>query len=66
MSADHDEICFRLETYGITIDKDIFLSNGRLGLDWYNEWFKFRTSLEQQQHNQEGKNTTVTNIILPR
>jgi hypothetical protein len=65
-STDHDEVCFRLETYGITIDKDIFLSNGRLGLDWYNEWFKFRTSLEQQQHNQEGKNTTVTNIILPR
>jgi hypothetical protein len=32
LSTDHDKICFRLETYGITLDKDIFLSNGRLAL----------------------------------
>jgi len=44
----HDEICFELETYGIHIDKTICLPNGRLGLDWYNEWIKCRESIEQE------------------
>ena len=66
LSTNHDQLCFRLETSGITLDKDMFLSNGMLGLDLHKECFKFRTSSEQQQHQQQEKNTAVTNIILPR
>ena len=66
LSTNHDQLCFRLETSGITLDKDMFLSNGMLGLDLHKECFKFRTPSEQQQHQQQEKNTAVTNIILPR
>ena len=69
LSTNHDQLCFRLETSGITLDKDMFLSNGMLGLDLHKECFKFRTSSEQQQQQQQQqqeKNTAVTNIILPR
>ena len=79
LSKNHDEICFRLETYGIIIDKEIFLPNGRLGLGWYKEWFQFRAAIErqdelqfqqqqrQQHHNQHHKNKNIgTNMIFPR
>lgn len=81
LSKNHDEICFRLETYGIIIDKEIFLPNGRLGLGWYKEWFQFRAAIERQDelqfqqqqhqqhhnHNQHHKNKNIgTNMIFPR
>ena len=75
LSKNHDEICFRLETYGIIIDKEIFLPNGRLGLGWYKEWFQFRAAIERQDelqfqqqqhqqhhnhnHNQHHKNKNI-------
>jgi len=38
----HNDICFKLETFGIPIDKEIFLPNGELGLKWFNEWLNCR------------------------
>ncbi|OEU10934.1 hypothetical protein FRACYDRAFT_246809 [Fragilariopsis cylindrus CCMP1102] len=46
---DHDELCFRLETFGIPIDRKNFLPNGHLGLGRYEEWIKSRESLEASQ-----------------
>ena len=55
LSTNYDQLCFRLETSGITLDKDMFLSNGMLGLDLHKECFKFRTSSEQQQHQNKKR-----------
>lgn len=47
-SKDHNDICFRLETYGIPIDKQLFKPNGQLGLIWYKEWINYRESQEKE------------------
>lgn len=53
IKTNHDELCFELDTYGIPIDKSIFLPNGHLGLDWHKEWLSIRYAIESSQRKQE-------------
>lgn len=64
--ASHDEICFRLETYGIQVDKTILLENGHLGMMWYNQWIQWRETAETAtvgRGSNAATNTTEITII---
>lgn len=59
-TTDYDEMCFKLETFGISIDRSIFLPGGRLGLDWHMEWLKTRELIEEEERSkQEHENTNL-------
>jgi len=62
-STNHDEICFQLETFGIPIDKEIFLPNGHLGLKWYNEWIKCREQQESISSSTDNNNNKNNNYV---
>merc|ERR1712072_1210471 len=51
----HDNLCFKLETFGIPIERAIFLPNGRLGLSWYREWMKCLESREKEVEERTEK-----------
>jgi len=62
-STNHQEICFQLETFGIPIDKEIFLPNGHLGLKWYNEWIKCREQQESISSSTDNNNNKNNNYV---
>ncbi|VEU33822.1 unnamed protein product [Pseudo-nitzschia multistriata] len=67
--ARHDDICFRLETYGIHVDKCILLENGHLGMAWYNQWIRLRGVAEVEMVASSGTATTPRTIdttIVPK
>jgi len=59
-SMDHDELCFKLETFGIPIDKTIFLPNGYLGLQWHHKWIRSQQFIEEEE---EEKNRTMMQMM---
>mmetsp|Transcript_594 Transcript_594/g.1427 ORF Transcript_594/g.1427 Transcript_594/m.1427 type:complete len:752 (+) Transcript_594:258-2513(+) len=65
--ASHDEICFRLETYGIHVDRTILLENGHLGMAWYNEWIQLReaTETEVQPIGSGSAKSTIETTVVP-
>merc|ERR1712226_727348 len=46
-------MCFRLETYGISIDKNIFLPHGRLSVEYHLAWLKIRENIEKKEEIKE-------------
>eukprot|EP00536_Pseudo-nitzschia_multiseries_P008200 jgi/Psemu1/197490/e_gw1.205.15.1 len=63
----HNEVCFRLETYGIHIDRKILLENGHLGMAWYNQWIKLREAAEAETPSitSGAATSTVETTVIP-
>lgn len=51
----HDDLCFKLETFGIPIDRSLFLPGGRLGMSWYMEWIRCHESREREERDKRNK-----------
>ena len=66
--ASHNEICFRLETYGIYVDKNILLENGHLGMMCYNQWIQWRETAEAETVGRDSNaaTNTIETTIVPK